>query len=137
MTKHCTNHSEGDARVARGGLYYGLAFFEFSGFSSIINYRECEPILNRRHGIKRFHFDIQIDMLGGEAINLDNRSLTDSLKDVFVFHDFSPLVVIQEGAPGREEYRHCWCTGSIGEDFTQYLFGLRIFKFILKLEGLA
>lgn len=41
---------------------------------------------------------------------------------------------MQKGALGREEYRQCQWTGRMVGDSTQDLFGLRIFKFSLKLE---
>jgi len=67
----------------------GLPRFEQTAFFRVVDDGVGEAVFHRAAGVARFGFDVELDVLGREAVDADNRGVADGIEDAVVFHGVS------------------------------------------------
>ncbi len=84
------DHCQRDAGITGRRLHDRLPRLQLSGFLRVIDDCEGEPILDRRHRIERFDFDVDLHVVRAHAIEAHDRCVADGLQNIVVDHPFYP-----------------------------------------------
>ncbi len=85
------DHGQGDPGISRRGLDDGLARLDQAAPFGVVDDREREAVLDRRHRVERFDLDEHVDVVRRDAVQAHDRGVADRVEDAVVDHVASSL----------------------------------------------
>jgi len=86
------HHGQRDPGIAGRCLNDSLPGLKLASPGGVVDYGNGQTILDLGHGIEKFQFSEQLDMVGRKAIEPHHRGTTNRLKDIVINH-FDGLVL--------------------------------------------
>src|ERR1700722_8752733 len=111
------DHGEPDAGIAARRLDDGLAWLELSGLLRRLDHPQRQSVLDGAERIERLDLHIEIDPVRGEAVDPDDRRMSDRLQYVLKSRHAKHSVV----SPRRPAGRRPWAFGAVARAATRIL----------------
>ena len=80
------DHRQCNTRIARCRFNDDLARLQQATLFGVIDDRKCQPILDRCQRIKRFDFDVYVDVVRAHVVESYDRRIADGFKNIVVDH---------------------------------------------------